>query len=263
MEKSSKNSEPKRRSISRNDNERHENESDALGSRVDEQCPIGESQTNKKARRNEGKRKMKVKKRTSVEKEDCLDSSHVSLPQIVPVEEEGDEKRHERIVQNESTFSLNRFSHLPPIPSDTNSVRAAAVGSTHSSNVARHRLPPIRKNQADEKPDLSRRRSESVSNRKRDKKIGAFHVGQLTEMKNKARLERHAKKRKEALEAWAVEQSIKIEKHLLKLDTAERNKENLRQMRKRKLECEEEKRRRAKERVSEKLISLKSEIHFL
>lgn len=197
-----------------------------------------------------GKRKKSdVRRRFPADKEECLESSRVSLPQIVPYEE-GDEKGEDNVPQNESTFSLNKFSQLPPIQSDTNSLRATVLESKQNLTVIRKRLPPIRKLPTDEKPESNKKKSDSSSNQKKEKRSTAFSMDKFREMKNKERLDRHAKKRREALEAWAIEQSLKIEKHVNKLNKAERNKEQLRQQRKRKLECEEEKRRRAKERVN-------------
>ena len=215
---------------------------------IEEQLPIRYSQTNKKASRNQGKRTSKVKKTLPFEKYDGGNTSHVSLPQIVLHDEDTDEKGQEKVAQNESNLGLNRFSHLPPIPSDTNSIRTGVLVNTKNSVVSRNRLPPIKKQPTDEKPESNRRKMELSAIRKKEKDV-TNDIVQSREIKNRERMERHARKRKEKLDAWETEQSLKMEKHLSKLDQAERNKEELRQQRKRKLECEEEKRRRAKERV--------------
>eukprot|EP00112_Aurelia_sp_Birch-Aquarium-sp1_P019893 Seg501.8 transcript_id=Seg501.8/GoldUCD/mRNA.D3Y31 product="hypothetical protein" protein_id=Seg501.8/GoldUCD/D3Y31 len=175
-------------------------------------------------------------------------SSCVTLPQIVTSDEQYDELRQDHSRSEDSTGTLNRFSTLPPIPSDIMTVKAAGpvgVGRTNSRGN-KSKLPPIHKQQMDEKPESKLKKASN--HRKGDRPL-MFEVVHGRDIRNRMRLERHAKKRKETIVAFEAARAAKIEKHLTKMDLAEKNKEEMRSRRKRKLEYEEEKRRKAKERL--------------
>ena len=171
-------------------------------------------------------------------------SSCVTLPQILTSDEQYDELRQDHLLPDDSTGTLNRFSTLPPIPSDTTTVRTAGLVGVCRTNSRskRSKLPPIHKQPMEEKP--------KVSNRKKGDKSFTFEYVHGRDFKNKERLERHAIKRKETIVALEAARAAKMERHLSKMDLAEKNKEEMRLRRKRKMEYEEERRRKARERVS-------------
>ena len=171
-------------------------------------------------------------------------SSCATLPQILTSDEQCDDLRQDHLLPDDSTANLNRFSTLPPIPSDTTTVRTAGlVGVCRtSSRSKRSTLPPIHKQRMEEKP--------KVSNRKKGDKSFTFDYVHGRDFRNKERLEKHAKRRKDTVVAYEAARAAKIEKHLSKMDVAEKNREEMRLKRKRKMEYEEERRRKAKERVS-------------
>eukprot|EP00795_Rhopilema_esculentum_P013598 gene13598-4494_t len=237
---------------------RHRNKDlkDAIGCKIESdsdlpsesQIPIKLVGGNKRQKKRTGtSKKSKAAKR--LERDDWnLESAAISRPQLLSSDEERENKR-ERVMPDESTFSFNKFSPLPPISSDAISVRASTfMNITRKDSIGgRTKLPPIKRQPMDEKPDSNRKKNQP-SGRKKEKNFITFELLHEREVKSKERLERHAQRRRETLDGWERERAAKIEKHLHKLDLAERNKEQIRQHRKRKLEYEEEKRRKAKER---------------
>ena len=119
---------------------------------------------------------------------------------------------------------FNPFHPLPPIPSDhpVPHLINPNLSSSLLVSTSKIKLPPIcfPVEQSPQKEEVRRKRH---------------------------KIKVHAKKRKESIEAWEAARAHKIEEHESRLMAAEKNREHIRNQLKRKLQLQDEKRKRARE----------------
>eukprot|EP00794_Sanderia_malayensis_P017522 gene17522-19273_t len=192
-------------------------------------------------------------------------ASFVSLPALVDKEVEVQKTKQVENVQPEcpvnqdSHYSVNRYTTLPPIQSDLNTKHPISFMVPHHGTEAkplRKRLPPISlqqqlQQQHEEKPDSLSHRASTSGRRKEVVKSRLDEERETRELRRRQRTEHHERKKKELEESCEVNRLRKLEHHRRKLELADQNKEELRQQRKRKLEYQEERRRRAREKFSQ------------